>query len=136
MWLMERIKNHLKTLRIHRGQVCHATWPSRPKNSHVTTTTMLISQISTKKLKIPQISTKNPNNKKHSSPPPTQLFLEVQTKMEASFSTSSSVGRKAPMRCYCIKKPVLIVSWTSDNPSRRFYGCPTLISIFCFNLLL
>ena len=136
MWPMERIKNHLKTLKIHRGQVCHATWPSRPKNSHVTTTTMLISQISTKKLKIPQISTKNPNNKKHSSPPPAQLFLEVQTKMEASFSTSSSVGRKAPMRCYCIKKPVLIVSWTSDNPSRRFYGCPTLISIFCFNLLL
>ena len=30
MWLTERIKNHLKTLKIHRGQVCHATWPFRP----------------------------------------------------------------------------------------------------------
>ena len=44
---------------------------------HVTTTTMLISQISTRKPKIPQISTRNPNYKKQSSPPPTQLFLEA-----------------------------------------------------------
>ncbi|XP_050259976.1 uncharacterized protein LOC126705037 [Quercus robur] len=44
--------------------------------------------------------------------------------MEASSSTSFSVGRRAPMRCYCNKKHVLVVSWTSDNPGRRFYGCP------------
>ena len=35
MWLAERIKNHFKTLKIHCGQVCHATWPSHPQNSHV-----------------------------------------------------------------------------------------------------
>ena len=128
MWLTKRIKNHLKTLKIHHGQVCHATWPSRliyfTRVLHMTTTTTLISQISTKKPKIPQISIRNPNNKKHSSPPPTQLFLEAQTRIEASFSTSSSVRRRAPMRCYCNQKPILVVSWASDNPGRRFYGCP------------
>ena len=91
---------------------------------HVTTITMLISQINTRNPKIPQISTRNPNNKKHSSPPPTQLFLEAQTRMEASSSTSFSVRRRAPMRCYCNQKPILVVSWTSDNPCRRFYDCP------------
>ena len=28
------------------------------------------------------------------------------------------------MRCYCNQKPVVVMSWTSNNPSRRFYGCP------------
>ena len=44
--------------------------------------------------------------------------------MEASSSTSSSLRRRAPFRCYCGEKPVLVVSWTPDNPGKRFYGCP------------
>ncbi|KAK9988910.1 hypothetical protein SO802_029149 [Lithocarpus litseifolius] len=44
--------------------------------------------------------------------------------MEASSSTSSSLRRRAPFRCYCAEKPVLVVSWTPDNPGKRFYGCP------------
>ncbi|XP_075654660.1 uncharacterized protein LOC142624792 [Castanea sativa] len=44
--------------------------------------------------------------------------------MEASSSTSSSLRRKAPFRCYCAEKPVFVVSWTLDNPGRRFDGCP------------
>ncbi|XP_050245945.1 uncharacterized protein LOC126693934 [Quercus robur] len=44
--------------------------------------------------------------------------------MEASCSTNSSVRRRAPMTCYCNKKLVLVVTWTEDNPGRRFYGCP------------
>ncbi|KAL0002023.1 hypothetical protein SO802_015804 [Lithocarpus litseifolius] len=44
--------------------------------------------------------------------------------MEASSSTNSSLRRRAPFRCYCAKKPVLVVSWTANNPGRRFYGCP------------
>ncbi|KAK4601986.1 hypothetical protein RGQ29_011183 [Quercus rubra] len=44
--------------------------------------------------------------------------------MEASCSTGSNVKRRAPMRCYCNKKPIIVVSWISDNPGRRFYGCP------------
>nr|XP_023923850.1 uncharacterized protein LOC112035258 [Quercus suber] len=44
--------------------------------------------------------------------------------MEASSSTSSSLRRRAPFRCYCDEKPVLVVSWTPDNPGRRFYGYP------------
>ena len=128
MWLTKRTKNHLKKLKIYRGKVCLATWPSRPiyfaRVPHVTTTTTLISQISTKKPKIPQISTRNPNNKKHSSPPPTQLFLKAQTRIKASYSSSSSMRRRAPMRCYCNKKTVIVVSWTLDNPGRRFYGYP------------
>ncbi|KAK9986021.1 hypothetical protein SO802_030972 [Lithocarpus litseifolius] len=43
--------------------------------------------------------------------------------MEASSSTSSSLRRRAPFRWYCAEKPVLVVSWTADNPGRRFYGC-------------
>ncbi|KAL4626294.1 hypothetical protein ACB092_05G085600 [Castanea dentata] len=44
--------------------------------------------------------------------------------MEAISSTSSSLRRRAPLRCYCAEKPVLVISWTADNHSRRFYGCP------------
>ncbi|XP_050242304.1 uncharacterized protein LOC126691295 [Quercus robur] len=40
--------------------------------------------------------------------------------MEASSSTSSSLRRRAPLRCYCAEKPVLVISWTVDNPGRRF----------------
>ncbi|XP_030935849.1 uncharacterized protein LOC115960948 [Quercus lobata] len=38
--------------------------------------------------------------------------------MEASCSTNSSV-RRAPMKCYCNQKPVLVVAWTEDNPGKR-----------------
>ncbi|KAK9991135.1 hypothetical protein SO802_026120 [Lithocarpus litseifolius] len=44
--------------------------------------------------------------------------------MEASSSASSSLRRRAPFKCYCVEKPVLVISWTTDNPGRRFYGCP------------
>ena len=59
--------------------------------------------------------------------------------MEASSSTSSSLRRRAPFRCYCGEKPVLVVSWTPDNPGRRFYGCPNYwvfqyLSFFLINL--
>ncbi|XP_050283227.1 uncharacterized protein LOC126723641 [Quercus robur] len=39
--------------------------------------------------------------------------------MEASSSTSSSLRRRAPFRCYYAEKPVLVISWTADNPGRR-----------------
>nr|XP_023907372.1 uncharacterized protein LOC112019078 [Quercus suber]POF17220.1 hypothetical protein CFP56_56103 [Quercus suber] len=44
----------------------------------------------------------------------------------ASASSERSLRRKAPRMCYCPspQKPVLVVSWTDNNPGRRFYGCP------------
>ena len=50
--------------------------------------------------------------------------FEILNQMEASSWTSSSLRRRAPLRCYCAEKPVLVVSWTADNPDRSFYGCP------------
>ncbi|XP_030942059.1 uncharacterized protein LOC115967119 [Quercus lobata] len=44
--------------------------------------------------------------------------------MEASSSTNSSLRRRAPLRCYYAEKPVFVVSWTVNNPGRKFYGCP------------
>ncbi|XP_075666456.1 uncharacterized protein LOC142636206 [Castanea sativa] len=44
----------------------------------------------------------------------------------ASASSEGSLRRRAPRMCYCPspQKPVLVVSWTENNPGRRFYGCP------------
>ncbi|XP_075640185.1 uncharacterized protein LOC142611918 [Castanea sativa] len=44
----------------------------------------------------------------------------------ASASSEGSLRRRAPRMCYCPspQKLVLVVSWTENNPERRFYGCP------------
>nr|XP_023905051.1 uncharacterized protein LOC112016802 [Quercus suber]POE44698.1 hypothetical protein CFP56_76970 [Quercus suber] len=42
----------------------------------------------------------------------------------SSMSSSGSLRKRGPTRCFCSEKPVLVVSWTPDNPGRRFYGCP------------
>ncbi|KAK4604034.1 hypothetical protein RGQ29_012515 [Quercus rubra] len=39
-------------------------------------------------------------------------------------SSSGSLRKRGPTRCFCSEKPVLVVSWTPDNPGRRFYGYP------------
>ncbi|KAK9989033.1 hypothetical protein SO802_029272 [Lithocarpus litseifolius] len=50
--------------------------------------------------------------------------------MEASSASATpsegSLRRRAPCMCYCPspQKPVLVISWTDNNPGRRFYGCP------------
>ena len=46
--------------------------------------------------------------------------------MKSSSSSSASLKRKASRKCYCpsLSKPILVVSWTENNPGRRFYGCP------------
>ncbi|GJR17590.1 zinc finger, GRF-type containing protein [Tanacetum coccineum] len=38
------------------------------------------------------------------------------------------------VRCACGLEAVIRTSWTNRNPSRRFYGCPTL-SPTCVNFL-
>ena len=62
----------------------------------------------------------------HHHQPSLKIFnhFKVPDQMEASFLTSSSLRKRAPLRCYYAEKPMLVVSWTIDNPSRRFYGCP------------
>ena len=62
----------------------------------------------------------------HHHQPSLKIFnhFKVLDQMEASSSTSSSLRRRAPLRCYCAEKPMLVVSWTADNPDRSFYGCP------------
>nr|POF21489.1 hypothetical protein CFP56_51620 [Quercus suber] len=44
----------------------------------------------------------------------------------ASASSERSLRRRAPRMCYypSPQKPVPVVSWTNNNPGRRFYGCP------------
>ncbi|XP_050241862.1 uncharacterized protein LOC126690777 [Quercus robur] len=42
----------------------------------------------------------------------------------SSMSSSGSLRKRGPARCFCSERPVVVVSWTSDNPGRRFYGCP------------
>ncbi|KAK9986214.1 hypothetical protein SO802_031165 [Lithocarpus litseifolius] len=44
----------------------------------------------------------------------------------APTSSEGSLRRRAPRMCYCSshQKPVLVFSWTDNNPGRRFYGCP------------
>jgi len=32
------------------------------------------------------------------------------------------------MRCYCNKKPILVVSWIANNLGRRFYGGPNYVN--------
>nr|POE75004.1 hypothetical protein CFP56_65034 [Quercus suber] len=39
----------------------------------------------------------------------------------SSVSTSRSLKKRGPTTCFCSKRPVLVVSWTPDNPDRRFY---------------
>nr|XP_023874853.1 uncharacterized protein LOC111987374 [Quercus suber] len=39
-------------------------------------------------------------------------------------SSSGSLRKRGPTQCFCLEKPVLVVSWTPNNPGRRFYGCP------------
>ena len=60
---------------------------------------------------------------KNSASPTHQNHIE---EMESSSSSSTSLKRKASRTCYCPSpsKPVLVVSWTENNPGRRFYGCP------------
>ncbi|XP_023924947.1 uncharacterized protein LOC112036376 [Quercus suber] len=52
--------------------------------------------------------------------------MEGTSSSSASSSMSASLRRRAPRMCYCPSpaKPVLVVSWTENNPGRRFYGCP------------
>ncbi|XP_075663411.1 uncharacterized protein LOC142633000 [Castanea sativa] len=42
----------------------------------------------------------------------------------SSMSSSGSLIKRAPTRCFCSEKPVLVISWTPENPGRRFYECP------------
>nr|POF03071.1 hypothetical protein CFP56_61606 [Quercus suber] len=42
----------------------------------------------------------------------------------SSMSSSGSLRKRGPTQCLCLEKPVLVVSWTPDNPGRRFYRCP------------
>uniref|UniRef100_A0A7N2MXM2 Zinc finger GRF-type domain-containing protein n=1 Tax=Quercus lobata TaxID=97700 RepID=A0A7N2MXM2_QUELO len=42
----------------------------------------------------------------------------------SSMSSSGSLRKRGPARCFCSERPVVVVSWTPDNPGRRFYGCP------------
>ena len=86
----------------------------------------------------------------HHHQPSLKIFnhFEVPDQMEASSSTSLSLRRRALLRCYCAKKLVLVVLWTANNPSRRFYGCPNYwvfqfeyfvllgFSFFCLNFSL
>ena len=60
---------------------------------------------------------------KNSASPTYQNHIE---KMESSLSSSTSLKRRASRTCYCpsLGKSVLVVSWTENNPGRRFYGCP------------
>lgn len=46
--------------------------------------------------------------------------------MESSsvVSTARSLRRRGPMRYSCGEKPVVVVSWTADNPGKTFYSCP------------
>ena len=124
MWLTERTVNHFKILKSTPWLVCFNTWPSRPTYSHTRPSCDHHYHVNLPN-QYQKISTKNPKNKKtFLTSLATQLFLEAQTRMEASCSTGSNVKRRAPMRCYCNKKPIIVVSWISDNPGRRFYGCP------------
>ena len=51
----------------------------------------------------------------------------------SSMSSSGSLRKRGPTRCFCSEKPVLVISWTPDNPGRRFYGCPNYwVSISLF----
>nr|POE65459.1 hypothetical protein CFP56_49538 [Quercus suber] len=52
--------------------------------------------------------------------------MEGTSSLSASSSMSASLRRRAPRMCYCPSpaKSVLVVSWTENNPGRRFYGCP------------
>ncbi|XP_050282541.1 uncharacterized protein LOC126723258 [Quercus robur] len=42
----------------------------------------------------------------------------------SSISTGGSLKKRGPTTCFCFKRPVLVVSWTPENPSRKFYNCP------------
>ncbi|KAK9993850.1 hypothetical protein SO802_023553 [Lithocarpus litseifolius] len=42
----------------------------------------------------------------------------------SSMSSSGSLRKRGPTRCFCSEKPVLVILWTLENPKRRFYGCP------------
>ncbi|KAK4568223.1 hypothetical protein RGQ29_003848 [Quercus rubra] len=46
--------------------------------------------------------------------------------MESSSSSSASLNRRASRTCYrpSPSKLVLVVSWTENNPRKRFYRCP------------
>lgn len=47
--------------------------------------------------------------------------------MESSFvSINGSLRRVGPTRCFCGRKLVVVVSWTTNNPGRRFYGYPNI----------
>ncbi|KAK4581740.1 hypothetical protein RGQ29_025060 [Quercus rubra] len=39
-------------------------------------------------------------------------------------SSSGSLRKRGPTQCFCSERPVLVVSWTPENPGRRFYECP------------
>lgn len=42
----------------------------------------------------------------------------------SSVLAGGSLGRTGPTRCFCGEKPVVVMSWTVDNPGKRFYGYP------------
>lgn len=42
----------------------------------------------------------------------------------SSVSIGESLRRRDLTRCFCGEKPVVVVLWTTNNPGRRFYGCP------------
>nr|POE64157.1 hypothetical protein CFP56_78728 [Quercus suber] len=39
-------------------------------------------------------------------------------------SSSGSLRKRGQTQCFYFEKPVFVVSWTPENPGRRFYGCP------------
>ena len=55
-----------------------------------------------------------------------QLSSSLTTALmeSSSMSSSGSLRKRGPTQCFCSEKPVLVVSWTPDNPRRRFYWCP------------
>ena len=62
-----------------------------------------------------------------------RLQISCASMDSSSMSSSGSLRKRGPTRCFCSEKPVLVVSWTPDNPGRRFYGCPNYwVSISLF----
>ncbi|KAK9987407.1 hypothetical protein SO802_032358 [Lithocarpus litseifolius] len=37
----------------------------------------------------------------------------------SSMSSNGSLRKRGPTQCFCSEKPILVVSWTPDNPGRR-----------------
>ena len=104
-------------------------WPSRD---------FIINRFSTNQL--PNLEIPNPQIKlltTNSSPCHKLSSSLITALMESSsMSSSGSLRKRGPTQCFCSERPVLVVSWTPENPGRRFYECPNYwVSQYLYNTL-